>query len=205
MKVTSNSKSYLVVDDFFNEVEQKEIWKELEFLTDPSKLLPPEKTGAAFINDELLKKNQAIFLDTFYGKRENSRILNNCMKMLSPEMFSIFDDMDGEFKYAEGSNLDTTLLSYYEDTDYYKPHTDEAVLTFLYWCYKEPKAFDGGDLLLPEIDADIEVKNNRLVIFPSYRLHSVTPVSMNIKNEPFSTFGRYCITKFLFVTPSNTK
>jgi hypothetical protein len=205
MKVTSNSKSYLVVDDFFNEREQKQIWKELEFLTDPSKLLPPEKTGTAFINDELLKKNQAIFLDTFYGKREHSNILNNCMKMLSREMLSIFDDMDGEFKYAIGSNLDTTLLSYYEDTDYYKPHTDEAVLTFLYWCYKEPKAFEGGDLILPEIDADIEVKNNRLVVFPSYRLHSVTPLSMNIKNEPFSTFGRYCITKFLFVTPSKAR
>jgi len=201
MKITSNSKEYLIVDDLYDEVEMNNIWKELDFLTHPNKMLPPEKSGAATsISGEILKKNSAIFLDDFYTKREHSNILTYYRKIYKDDIFDEFEKMNNDFKYASITNADRTFLSYYENSDYYKPHTDTAVITYLYWCHKSPKGFEGGNLYLSDIDAEIEYKNNRLVVFPSYYMHSVSPVKMlNDTRLPFSTFGRYCITTFSYI------
>jgi Rps23 Pro-64 3,4-dihydroxylase Tpa1-like proline 4-hydroxylase len=102
-------------------------------------------------------------------------------------------------KYIHHTNYDATLISYYEEKDYYKAHTDSSILTYLYWCHKEPKKFEGGDLTLPELDADITYKNNRLVVFPSWRLHEVTPIKMIEEVHPYSGYGRYCITNFAYI------
>lgn len=202
MKVTSNSKDFLVIDDLYNQFEMDSIWRELDFLTHPNKMLPPEKSGTATnASGEILKKNSAIFLDDFYTKREYSNILTYYSKIYKDIIFDEFEKMNNNFKYAAMTNADRTFLSYYENSDYYKPHTDTAVLTYLYWCHKSPKAFEGGNLRLSDIDTEIEYKNNRLVIFPSYYLHSVSPVKMlNADVLPFSTFGRYCITTFTYIT-----
>lgn len=200
MKVSSDSKDFLVIDDFYTDEEQVEIWKELDFLTYDRKLFPPEDSGAAHDSEtgEVLKKNSALFLDSIYAKREFSNIMVVNRKLFSDEVKSNFVGMDNCFRYIQNSNFDATLVSYYEQSDYYKPHTDSAMLTYLYWCHKEPKAFSGGDLVLPELDEGIQYKNNRLVIFPSWRLHEVTPIKMNDDDyEPYSGNGRYCITNFL--------
>jgi hypothetical protein len=199
MKVASDSKDFLVIDDFYTDEEQVEIWKELDFLTYDRKLLPPEGTSPAHdpVTGESLKQNSAIFLDVIYSRRELSNILTLNRKIFSPEVSSNFDDMDNCFNYSEITNFDGTMVSYYEQSNYYKAHTDRSILTYLYWCNKEPKKFEGGDLILPQLDAGIEYKNNRLVVFPSWRLHEVTPVEMIEDVEPFSGFGRYCITTFV--------
>ena len=201
MKVISDSKDFLVIDDFYTDTECVDIWKELDFLTYDRKLMPPNETGTAHdqTTGEPLKKNSAIFLDGIYARRELSNILTINRKLFSPEVTEIFDDMDNCFKYVHHTNYDATLISYYEEKDYYKAHTDASILTYLYWCHKEPKKFEGGDLILSELDEGITYKNNRLVIFPSWRLHEVTPIKMIEEVEPNSGFGRYCITNFLYI------
>lgn len=200
MQITSNSKQYLIVDDFFNESELKSLWEELDTLQSKDVLQPPSITaGAKDENGNIIKKNSGIFLDDYYENREDSSILNMYDKFISPEIYARFSTMSPEFKYAFYANFDRTLVSYYENNDHYKPHTDAAILTCLYWCYKEPRVFEGGDLELHDIGERISLKNNRLVIFPSPRVHAVTPVSME---EVGQGKGRYCITKFLFVYPS---
>lgn len=201
MKVTSDSKEFLVIDDFYTEDEQIDIWKELDFLTYDRKLMPPEETGTAHDVDtgKPLKKNSAIFLDGIYARRELSNILNLNRKLFSQEIIDEFNGMDNCFKYIHHTNYDATLISYYEEKDYYKAHTDSSILTYLYWCHKEPKKFEGGDLILPEIDEGITYKNNRLVIFPSWRLHEVTPIKMIEEVESYSGYGRYCITNFVYI------
>ena len=72
------------------------------------------------------------------------------------------------------TNRDTSFISYYEDADNFKPHFDVFQFTALIWLYKEPRDFEGGDLILHDFEnKKIELKNNRLVFFPSYYLHSV--------------------------------
>lgn len=201
MKITSDSKDFLVIDDFYTDEEQVDIWKELDFLTYDRKLMPPEETGTAHDLDtgEALKKNSAIFLDGIYARRELSNILTINRKLFSPEVIENFEGMDNCFKYIHHTNYDATLISYYEEKDYYKAHTDTSILTYLYWCHKEPKKFEGGDLILPELSEGITYKNNRLVIFPSWRLHEVTPIKMIEEAEPNSGYGRYCITNFIYI------
>ena len=201
MKVTSESNDFLVIDDFYTEDEQINIWKELDFLTYDRKLMPPEETGTAHdqTTGEALKKNSALFLDALYARREFSNILTLNRKLFSKEVTDNFDGMDNCFKYIYHTNGDASLISYYEEKDYYKAHTDSSILTYLYWCHKEPKKFEGGDLILPELDEGITYKNNRLVIFPSWRLHEVTPIKMIEEVEPYSGYGRYCITNFVYI------
>jgi hypothetical protein len=203
MKVTSSFNSYLIIDDFFTEDEIKNIWLELDFLTKKEIMLSPEQSNSA--RDPLtkipLKKNNVIFLDDIYQKREISNILNNFEKIYSEEVADIIDDLPNEFRYFKFVGHDRTFISYYEDSDYYKPHIDHAILTCLYWCNKNPQSFEGGNLILGDERTEIKYQNNRLVIFPSHNIHSVDPIKMVQNTNQYSGFGRYVLTKFLFVTP----
>jgi hypothetical protein len=203
MKVTSSSYNYLIIDDFFNDDELKKNWLELDFLTKEEIMLPPEKSnGAIDLETKIpLKKNNVLFLDDLYQKRETSTILNNFEKIYNEEVSDIIDDLPNEFKYFKFVGHDRTFISYYQDSDYYKPHKDQAILSCIYWCNKTPQSFEGGNLILGDERTEIEYKNNRLVIFPSHNIHSVNPIKMIQNKTPFSGYGRYAISKFLFVTP----
>ena len=203
MKVVDSSNRHLIIDDFFTENEVKNIWLELDFLTKKEIMLSPENSNGArdSLTNVPLKKNNVIFLDDIYQKRETSNILNSFSKLYSEEMGDIIDDLPNEFKYFKFVGYDRTFISYYENSDYYKPHVDHAILTCLYWCNKTPQSFEGGDLILGDDRTEIKYKNNRLVIFPSHNTHSVDPIKMTQNTNQYSGFGRYAITKFLFVTP----
>ena len=89
---------------------------------------------------------------------------------------------------------DYTLINYYENSDYYLEHHDDGILTILYWIYREPKRFEGGEFYLQ--DEKIELKNNRLIIFPSNIKHSVTEVRMDEEHTD-KKLGRFCISQFI--------
>ena len=203
MKVVDSSYKHLIIDDFFTENEVKNIWLELDFLTKKEIMLSPENSNSAKdpLTNVPLKKNNVIFLDDIFQKRETSNILNIYLKLYDKEIGDIIDDLPNEFKYFKFAGYDRTFISYYENNDYYKPHVDHAILTCLYWCNKTPQSFEGGDLILGDDRTEIKYKNNRLVIFPSHNTHSVSPIKMTQNNTPFSGYGRYAISKFLFVTP----
>ena len=46
---------------------------------------------------------------------------------------------------------------------------------------------------------DIELKNNRLVLFPSWVFHEVDKIELDkeIESNGFSTYGRYCLSQFI--------
>jgi predicted 2-oxoglutarate/Fe(II)-dependent dioxygenase YbiX len=88
-------------------------------------------------------------------------------------------------------------LTVHNDGDYFRPHTDNGTgetrtreLSYVYHFHREPKAFDGGELLL--FDAElrdgypvpvgspvvVEAADDTLIVFPSSCLHEVRPVRM---------------------------
>jgi Rps23 Pro-64 3,4-dihydroxylase Tpa1-like proline 4-hydroxylase len=203
MKVADSSGRHLIIDDFFTENEVKNVWLELDFLTRKEIMLSPENSNGARdpLTNVPLKKNNVIFLDNIYQDRKTSNILNIFEKIYSEEVTDIIDDLPNEFKYFKFIGHERTFISYYENNDYYKPHVDHAILTCLYWCNKTPQSFEGGDLILGDDRTEIKYKNNRLVIFPSHNTHSVDPIKMIQNTNQYSGFGRYTISKFLFVTP----
>lgn len=87
-------------------------------------------------------------------------------------------------------------LTAHNDQGFYLPHSDSSnaatetrEITFVYYFYREPKAFSGGELNLYQTIATgeqliavtpmemIEPQNNSIVFFPSLLLHEVAAVS----------------------------
>ena len=85
--------------------------------------------------------------------------------------------------------------NYYDDAQEYKPHHDDPQFTILIWFYKEPKKFTGGDFIFTQPNVNVKCKHNRMVLFPSYYLHQVTPVLMD-KEYRNKGLGRFTITHF---------
>jgi hypothetical protein len=191
---------FLQVENFYSEEELKLIWQELDFLTDSIKLNPPEETGAAMNrNHVILKNNSGVFLDEIYKERKISNILNANRKIFSLEILDSFSELSFGYECIKHTNDDRTLISYYENNSYYKPHIDNAIYTAVTWFFKEPKCFVGGDFYFSDYDHKIEIKNNMTVIFPSFVRHSVDEVSLD-ENSPIGS-GRYSMTQFMFFCP----
>lgn len=187
--------NYLRIDNFYDDNELALIWEELKFLTYSHKLNPPEKTGQT---NPLMKKNRGLFLDDIYSDRNISNILKVNRKIFTKDVMKQYNDLSEMHENIFNCNQDSTLISYYENAGYYKSHSDTAVITALTWLFKEPKQFEGGDLIFTKFDEKIEVTNNTLIMFPSHFKHEVTAISMQ-GYEPFSGNGRYCMSQFINV------
>jgi len=189
----------VVLDNFFNDAAITEMWNELDSFIGNNLFQSPEFTGSAKTNDgQLLKKNQALQLDQYYGpNRNNSPILKRTQKLFNPDFMDEVLESHIFWRYLKHSNSDGTLVSYYENSDYYKPHFDYATITALMWFFKEPKHFKGGDLIL-EGKETIECKPNRVLLFPSILSHEVTPISMP-EEHTNSNLGRFTISKFISI------
>jgi Rps23 Pro-64 3,4-dihydroxylase Tpa1-like proline 4-hydroxylase len=196
-KATPN---YIIYDEFLNEEELSKVWNEITFLTSPDKMLPPEKSGSALDADgKILKKNSVIFLETFYKNRNVSNIGTVTNKIFDKQIYDDLIMVGGYFDYIKVTNAEYNFLSYYEDNDYYEPHRDVSIFTALTWLNREPKKFEGGDLVFSELDETIEYKSNRLIIFPSFLNHAVTPVKMLGQYKPYGGDGRYTLSKFISI------
>jgi len=188
---------FLVIDDFYEENELKLIWQELDFLN--PKLLGPENTGSAQYLDTgvFLKKNKGIFLDDCYAIRNVSNILQVNRKIFCKEIMQTIQNNFGTFyKLYLKSNIDHTLVSYYESGGYYEPHEDDGLFTAISIFHKDSSLIKGGDLYFPEFDISIEGRSNRLIIFPSTVVHSVSNVE-TLSDK--SGMGRYSVTQFIRV------
>ena len=188
---------YIIIDNFYNEKELASIWQELEVLCSDCKLESPNLESSAFSETgEILKNNRFIFIDDVYKNRKCSNILGVNRKLFNNWGSIVKTSPDWYFNTLD-CNMDATLLSYYENGGYYKPHKDKANATSLTWLYKEPKRFSGGDLIISfKGDQErIEVKNNRMLIIPSMIDHEVIEVRMD-NNDCGNHLGRFCITQF---------
>jgi hypothetical protein len=189
---------HLIIENTFDNHELELIWQELDFLTYSNKFDPPSKTSSATDNlGNTLKSNGGIFLDSCYYKREISNILTTNRKLFEKDILQEFAKLSFGYNQILHCNQDFTLLSYYEDSDYYLPHQDVSLFTILTWFYKTPKSFRGGDLIFSEYDYQTSIKNNITLFFPSYIQHSVTKVEMIHTYPKFSGYGRYCMSNFL--------
>jgi len=198
-----NKLPVVVIDKFYSKDAEERIMQELLFLTnDEKKLKDPENSGSAWDADDTvpggkkyLKKNKAHSLDAIYLDRSASNILTENRKLFSNDVVNELMNLHPIFRYVKYVNMDATLVSYYENSDYYLPHRDDATMTALTWFYKQPKSFSGGNLLLEE-SMEIECVHNRCIIFPSVTLHSVNEI--NIEEEKVGHgCGRYTISQFM--------
>jgi hypothetical protein len=193
-----NKFPYILVDDMYDDHELSGIWQELDYYSYSEKLKPSDQTMPALDRfGNILKKNKGLQLDEIYKEnRIVSNILSINRKIFNNNASLLRDHPNWFFKnlYVD---RDFTLLSYYENGDYYKAHQDASLITGLFWFHKEDeKKFRGGNLHFPGYKIEIEVKNNRGVIFPSTVWHSVDRIEMN-EEHLNKGLGRWCMTQFL--------
>ena len=113
IKVFESPFPYIQIYDFYTDEELKLIWKELDFILNDYNLLGPDKTASAHDNGVLLKNNLGFFLDSLYTNRESSNILRINRKIFHVTQ-EIFDKSNNWFLKNFKSNVDGTLISYYE-------------------------------------------------------------------------------------------
>ena len=182
--------SFCIIRNFYSEDEIRTIHEELENL-EPH-LKDGAQTGTArTVTGEPKKSNRGMFLDDFYGEnRSKSAILTLNRKVFSPEVTYELEKKNWIFKFLKRLNHVSTLLSSYKDGDYYRPHEDHSFFTAIYYTWKEPKTFEGGDLYFGDIR--VPIKNNSMLIFPSNTQHEVKPVQ---------GYGRYALSQFISNKP----
>ena len=198
---------YILIDDTYDEDELEEIWKEFKFLTN-ARILDngTEDTRGAWkrVNGERmnLKNSNAKYLESVYKNRRFSAILQHNRKLHKRK---IYREHPHWLINEINTNYDVTQVSYYDEGNYYKTHSDCAVMTTLTWLWQEPKGFDGGELTLHNKDIDIEIPlvNNRSIIFPSCVRHSVSTIVKHKDTEPWDLMGRFCISNFSYHKPND--
>jgi len=187
---------YLLIDDYYDGMEIHLIWQEINFLSYPHKFCDGSVSNVEKDRDGVsVKQNKCIYLDNVYSDRNISNILVVNRKLFSDEVTNAFSELSFGYNYFSKCNLDYTTLSYYDETDYYLPHDDFSMYTAITWFYKEPKKFKNGNLIFSDYDHEVEVKNNRTVIFPSHVKHHVDKLVFH--REHGDNDGRYAISQFI--------
>lgn len=194
---------FILIDNWYTPNEEKAVWKELDFFstTPPDIVKRAENTIVARNVDGSAKsKAYRFYIDDYYKERTISPIINCMYKQRTPEFKNVVGECLPYARSFMSSNADSSLLSYYEENDHYEPHHDCFLWTCLIWMVKEPRLFDGGDFKLNEPDVEVKLKNNRMIMFPSCFMHSVSPVKFHTQPKE-SGFGRYTITHFYYSVP----
>tara|TARA_R110000772_G_scaffold229682_1_gene340519 strand:- start:194 stop:820 length:627 start_codon:yes stop_codon:yes gene_type:complete len=192
---------FIVADNWYSPEEEKLIWKELDFYYRPENLQHASENSAAD-KGEKLSNSWRIYPCEMYNKEylKFSTIVSSVNKYLSPKFHNfIRESMPQGVQFMNATKMNT-MISYYDNSQEYKNHFDTVQFTSIIWFYKEPKKFTGGDFVLTQSDQTIECKHNRMIFFPSYYMHSVTPVSIDAENRN-KGLGRFAITNF-FVSPN---
>jgi predicted 2-oxoglutarate/Fe(II)-dependent dioxygenase YbiX len=183
---------FLEIENMYSEKELKLIWQELEFLNQFDKLEKPKETG----NNEESKNNSGLFLDNLYKSRNISNILTVNKNLKDLYILEAFSSLCPSYDDIMHTVDDSTLISYYDNGGYYRPHEDYSLYTAITWFFKEPKKFSGGNFYFSDYNYRIELKNNKTILFPSKITHSVNKIKMNNKSDIGCGYGRYAMSRF---------
>jgi hypothetical protein len=171
--------TFCIIRDYYTEDEVELLLDELDNLK--PELQPPEVTGSAMnIRGEVHKKNNGVFIEN------NQNIIVKLNRKLFGEVSWELAKNNWFYSYLKQDVYDRTLVSYYEDGGYYKPHRDKSLITAIYYVWKDPKTFEGGDLYFGDFRVPIE--KNCLLVFPSSTEHEVKVVKGS---------GRWAISQFV--------
>jgi len=194
----------VVIDNFYTEDQLKLINIELKWLCKKSIMSSDKESLVPAVHPdsgEIMTKKSGVFLEAVFKNWNHSALISFGFEQTNTEEFRTnLLKYNGLFKLFFHCNIRNHLLSYYENSDYYKPHIDSSIFTILNYFNIEPKQFSGGELVLHNAtnskQATIEYRNNRTVIIASCTMHEVKPIVSNMSNS-LSGYGRFCNSVFI--------
>ena len=201
---SSNPLPYLRVEDFFTDVQLNQlILPEIEYLSKSTKMRSAEDTGSARDREgNITKKNSGVFIEELYRDSSMSEISTVLKQFWNTKVCGAIESVGPWNRSFRQCNTTATLLSYYQDGDYYLPHIDDCHYTLLIWLWKEPRQFEGGTFIFNDTKEKLPMKNNSAVLFPSCYSHEVKKVTMK-DLSPFNGMGRYTISRFYWITQNS--
>jgi SM-20-related protein len=169
---------YVQLDHFLTFAEQQRL---LDFVN---------RQEAAFVSTNTstgdLEYRKSVVLHSF---PEFADLICQRIQMVLPDIFAQLGMTAFPIAQIESQ------LTGHNDGNYYKVHNDNGSpdtatreFTYVYYFYREPKAFSGGELLIYDskiennfyVQAEsyraIEPRNNSIVFFPSRYMHEVLPI-----------------------------
>jgi Rps23 Pro-64 3,4-dihydroxylase Tpa1-like proline 4-hydroxylase len=168
---------FLQLDNFLSNSEQQNL---LNYVFQKKSAFVPSSTST-----QDLDYRRSLVLHSF---TKFSELLINRVRKAMPDVCEAL-----QMKFEVG-NVEAQLTAH-NDGNYYKVHNDSGSpdtatreLTFVYYFYREPKSFSGGELVIYDskiennyyVKADsfqkVEPRNNSIVFFPSYYMHEVLPI-----------------------------
>ena len=190
---------FLKIKDLMTSNQMSEIWEEINFLSFRSKL--QQDTSTARDLEGNLKSNKlGVWLDNIYSERKFSNYFKYYKKWLTDETKTNLYKTTLSWRELDSCGLDNTLLSYYENKVFYSEHIDDSRFTQLFWTFKQPKKFEGGELIFTDFNYQIDIEDNLMILFPSWFFHKVKTVYLNEKTsedqDKLTRNGRYVFTTF---------
>ena len=180
----------LCIDDFLEEAEAQSILREC---IDLKRVYMPATVfdGPTAVKvDKNHRDNEVVYLDEVYrsepGRSDILTIIRN--KIWTDECRELWHEGDYIFDIINYSTWHEAVVSRYGTGNFYGKHQDTRMdhityrlVTLIIYVNTVPAQFSGGALTLWKENESlkIEPQHNRAVVFPSFLLHEVAPVTMN--------------------------
>lgn len=181
---------YVQIDNFLTREEKKQL---LDYVLQQESAFVSTSTSTGDLD-----YRRSMILHSF---PEFSQLMVNRIQAILPDVFRKLNL--SPFPIAE---IESQLTSH-NDGNYYKVHNDNGSpdtatreFTYVYYFYREPKPFSGGELVIYDSKIEnnfyvkaesfrtVEPRNNSIVFFPSRYLHEVLPVSCPSRDFADSRF-----------------
>lgn len=184
INVFSQPFEHVIIEDYFEENELKDIFNELEAI-----FLFKEKSNK-FINWNLSAKNNGVFTNRIafdtrnFSKNKESITFKHFEKIFNPDISSYLFKHSNFCNFLRCVTETGVVVGVYQDGDSYKPHYDLGLITAVAHIWHPDFRFEGGELYFPDFDNfSIAPSLNNLIIFPSYLKHGVKKIKNLVKNK----------------------
>ncbi|BCL33820.1 2OG-Fe(II) oxygenase [Nostoc sp. MS1] len=190
--VTTNvlNSNYIQLDNFLSAKEHERL---IKYVLANKSAFAQTNTST---NDKNYRRSMAL-----YSFPEFSELIVNKIQRMIPDIISKLDMPSFNVSQIESQ------LTAHNDGNFYKVHNDNGSpetatreLTYVYYFYREPKKFSGGELVIYDSEVKnnfyvsaesfktVEPRNNSLVFFLSRYMHEVLPVNCPSKSFADSRF-----------------
>ncbi|PSB20526.1 hypothetical protein C7B65_06350 [Phormidesmis priestleyi ULC007] len=182
--------NYLQIDDFLTREDKKRL---LNYVFAEEAEFVPTSTSTDETN---YRRSSVLYSFPDFAELMSDRIYSS--------LSTIFNKL--ELPTFESSHIEAQLTAHNEG-NYYKVHNDNGSsgtatreLTYVYYFYREPKSFLGGELVIYDSKIEngyytnaesfktIEPRNNSIVFFQSRYMHEVLPVNCPSRSFQDSRF-----------------
>jgi hypothetical protein len=184
IKLSKTPIPHLLIDDFLAPNECDLVWHELMWLKpklqDRDAYLGAEEKDAVKVTqygiaiEELLQNN-----------RRFSDIVLCYNKIFSDPIANKLLEFDPIFNYIKNVSSNVTNVRMFNNFDTWTKHRDAALYTCIYHTNKLLSEARGGALIFDGSSEEIVLKDNQLIMFPSYAEYEFSTVEFD-KNDDYN-------------------